>query len=118
MDVFGELSPVSSRGHLNSSFENVFQFGLSVACFRCTVREFCNNKILPLLSDIIILDALTYFSTGRNYGEHNNLFPIFSLEKPYIAVIPILVNTDSSERNSSTKETHSLTRTDTHTHFP
>lgn len=112
MDVHGELSPMGSRGHLNSSLEHVFQFVFPVARFRYNVRQFCNNKILPPLNDILLLEAVAYFSTSRNYREHSNIFPFFSLEVPYITLIPILGNTDSSERSSSAKETltHSLTQ--------
>jgi hypothetical protein len=113
MDVHGELSPMGSRGHLNSSLEHVFQFVFPVARFRYNVRQFCNNKILPPLNDILLLQAVAYFSTSRNYREHSNIFPFFSLEVPYITLIPILGNTDSSERSSSAKETltHSLSHT-------
>jgi hypothetical protein len=111
------LPPVSSRGYFSSSLESVFQFVVTLACSRYNVREFCNKKTLPPLNDAILLEAIAYFSTSRNCSEHNNIFPFFSFEGPYIVLIPILGNTDSSERSSSAKETHSLTRTHIHTHI-
>lgn len=111
---------MGSRGHLNSSLENV-SICSPIECFGYNVREFCNNNILPPLNEILLLEALTYFSTSRNGGERNHIFPFFSLEGPYITLIPIFGNTDSSERSFSTKETYTLSfihiHKYTHTHI-